>query len=342
LILILAAEQLDLGISYLQYRDKDNLLEGNMNKPITALIIYALAVMITSCSTIKTVQVGQGEPWEKPYVDGMTGAENLAFDGKGNMFVTTLDGYVYRVEPTDDPFRGMIADKIKVGNRCLDIEVTPEDYLLVAVQTKKSFGRVARLTKDFTAIEFMTGEIPGINGMVLDLKGSLYIASSNVSIINPKGWILKMDLDDDSTWASPPVFIETSCITNGLSLSQDESKLYYTCLNSSVNEVDLKTKEHITILSQGRFQFFDDLDASSPGMIWFCYNSQYALIEVKDGVIINAYRVGDLKAPSSCKFGKGPGFNSGFLYITEFGMKGRSLKADGRGVFVLPVTELKR
>jgi len=313
-----------------------------MNKPLTALIIIILAGMITSCSTLRTVQVGQGQPWEKPYVEGMTGAENLSFDGKGNMFVTTLDGYVYRVEPTDDPFRGRIADMIKLGDSCLDIEVTPEDYLLVAVLTNKNAGRIARLTRDFTAIEFMTGEIPGINGMALDMKGSLFIASSDVSIINPRGCILKMDLDDDSTWMSPPVFIETSCITNGLSLNQDETKLYYTCLNSSVVEVDLKTKERVSILSQGMFQFFDDLDASSPGVIWFCHNSQYALIEVKDGLIINAYRVGDLKAPSSCKFGKRPGFNSAFLYITEFGMKGRSLKADGRGVFVLPVNELKK
>ncbi len=38
-----------------------------------------------------------------------------------------------------------------------------------------------------------------------------------------------------------------------------------------------------------------------------------------------------------CEFGKRPGFDLGYRYIAEFGLKGRSFTMNGRGVWVLPV-----
>ena len=66
-------------------------------------------------------------------------------------------------------------------------------------------------------------------------------------------------------------------------------------------------------------------------------NSERAIVRIVNGKAERGYRVGDLGAPSSCKFGKGDRFRTDYLYITELGRKGRSLKTKGRGIWVLPI-----
>jgi sugar lactone lactonase YvrE len=270
----------------------------------------------------------------------MNGVENLTFDGAGSMFVTGLDGVMYRVVPTEDPYRGRIADKKKVGKMCLDVEVGPDGMLYAGVMDEKGISRICRISRDFSSSFPISSPIEGLNGMAQDRSGYLYIASSNLSFFNPKGCVLRAKIGDDKSFIDPEVFIETGGITNGLALSPDESKLYITNLDGMLIEVDMKTKEKIVLYAPGKLQLFDDIDTAADGTVWMCFNSEMAMVQVKDGIVRAGYQAGELRVPSSCKFGVGPGFRSDFLYITEFGMKGRSLKMNGRGIFVLPVTEI--
>jgi sugar lactone lactonase YvrE len=306
-----------------------------------SIISLLLLFCLTACSSgLKIIHTGQDKPWAGPYVSGMNGVENLTFDGAGNMFVTGLDGMIYRVVPTDDPFRGRIADKKKIGKMCLDVEAGPDGMLYAGVMDEKGISRICRISMDFTSVTPISSPVQGLNGMAQDRSGYLYIASSNLSFFNPKGCVLRAKIGDDNSFINPEVFIETGGITNGLAFSPDESKLYVTNLNGVLMAVDMKTREKKVLYSPGKLQIFDDLDTAADGTVWLCFNSEMAIISVKDGLVTAGYRTGDLKAPSSCKFGKGPGFRPDFLYITEFGMKGRSLKMNGRGVFVMPVPEI--
>jgi len=306
-----------------------------------SIISLLLLFCLTACSSgLKIIHTGQDKPWAGPYVSGMNGVENLTFDGAGNMFVTGLDGMIYRVVPTDDPFRGRIADKKKIGKMCLDVEAGPDGMLYAGVMDEKGISRICRISMDFTSVTPISSPVQGLNGMAQDRSGYLYIASSNLSFFNPKGCVLRAKIGDDNSFINPEVFIETGGITNGLAFSPDESKLYVPNLNGVLMAVDMKTREKKVLYSPGKLQIFDDLDTAADGTVWLCFNSEMAIISVKDGLVTAGYRTGDLKAPSSCKFGKGPGFRPDFLYITEFGMKGRSLKMNGRGVFVMPVPEI--
>jgi hypothetical protein len=296
---------------------------------------------LTSCSSgLKIISIGQDKPWFKPYVLGMHGVENLTFDGMGNMFVTGLDGMIYRVVPTDDPYTGRITDKQKIGKMCLDVEVGPDNQLYVGVLNDKDEYRIYRIHRDFTNAVPISSPIPGLNGMVQGRDGYLYIASSNMSFLNPKGSVLRSKIGDDRSFTNPEVFIETGGITDGLAFSSDESRLYITNLDGRLIEVDMVTKQKKILYAPGKIHLFDDLDTAKDGTVWMCFNSEQAIVPVKDGLVTLGYRTGDLKAPSACKFGKGPGFRPDFLYITEFGLKGRSMNMNGRGVFVMPLSEI--
>jgi len=298
---------------------------------------------LTACSSgLKIISIGQDKPWFKPYVSGMHGVENLTFDGLGNMFVTGLDGMIYRVVPTEDQYSGRITDKKKIGKMCLDVEVGSDDMLYVGVLNDKDEHRIYRVNKDFTNAVPISSPIEGLNGMAQDRDGYLYIASSNMSFLNPKGRVLRSKIGDDGSFRNPEIFIETGGITDGLAFSPDETRLYITNLDGRLIEVDMRTKKKKILYAPGKFHLFDDMDTSKDGTVWMCFNSEQAIVPVKDGLVTIGYRTGDLKAPSSCKFGKGLGFRPDFLYITEFSLKGRSMNMNGRGVFVMPLSDIPR
>ena len=60
---------------------------------------YILLLAAVSCS-IGLKMVTYGEPSRAPldelYVNGMNGVENLAFDKKGFLYATGLDGMIYK------------------------------------------------------------------------------------------------------------------------------------------------------------------------------------------------------------------------------------------------------
>jgi sugar lactone lactonase YvrE len=149
-------------------------------------------------------------------------------------------------------------------------------------------------------------------------------------------------MGDDGSFKNPEVVVDKTGMANGLAFSPDESVLYYTETLDGLWSFDMKTREKRKVYSPGPFfHVVDDVTADESGALWVCWNSGLAVVRLRDGREA-AYRVGDLKAPSSCQFGRGRGFRPDFLYITEFGLKGRSFTMDGRGVWVLPVSDLER
>lgn len=313
-------------------------------KPGSLCCIMVLAVLTVSCGTgMKSIKpAGNGEaPRNELYVSGMNGVENLAFDGNGFLYATGLDGMVYKIEPTDDPYRGKIAAGRKIAGMCGGIDCRSDGSVYVAVLDDDN-RRIAKISGDLSQIEFLSGHIPGLNGLTLDKSGAIYYTTSNENPFWPSGKILKADPSNPWSFAGPEIIVDGAGLVNGVTLSSDESILYYTETTGGVWAFDMKTGEKKELYSPpGFFQIVDDLAAAPDGSVWICLNSEMIIVHLINGKAGAAYRTDAMGAPSACEFGKGRGFRSDFLYVTEFGLKGRSFTMNGRGIWVLPVGKMR-
>jgi len=210
--------------------------------------------------------------------------------------------------------------------------------LYVAVEDDDENRRIARISKDFEDVTWITKSIQGINGITLDKSGRLYFAASNQSVISPRGRIYRLRLDQEGL--APEIFVDDIGLVNGLAFSPDERILYYTEILNGVFSHDMKTgKNNRVFKPKGFFMIMDDLDVSPDGTLWVCLNSEKAIIRIKENVEPALVSIPRMGAPSACSFGKGPGVKENYLYITEFGLKGRVLTMNGRGLWALPVNE---
>lgn len=313
-----------------------------MKKIVLGLIL--LLLLASACgSNLRITQLGSspGDSWGRAYVSGMHGVENLAFDGKGSLYVCGLDGMLYKLAPAAQAFRGKIVAEKKMGKTCLGIESGTDGMLYVAVREEKGDRRIVRIDSALTKATPLTDPIPGLNGFEQD-HGYLYYTSSNESMLRPKGAIYRVRMGSEKNFKNPEVFVKDAGMVNGLAFSPDGKVLYYTETFNGLWMYDIARNEKKKIYSpSGLMHVFDDLTVGPDGTVWMCLNSECAIVAIKDGKPIASYRVGDLKAPSSCEFGRGPGFDPGYLYITEFGLKGRSFTMNGRGVWVLPLKTIR-
>gem|GEM_PF-1254704 len=306
--------------------------------------MMVLPLISAACGGLRITQLGSpaGDSWGRAYISGMHGVENLAFDGKGGLYVCGLDGTLYKLAPGDRAFRGRIVAEKKIGVMCLGIEVGPDGMLYVAVKDEKGMKRIVKINQALDRVTPLTEPIAGLNGFEQD-RGYLYYTSSNESKLCPQGAIYRVRMRNEEDFKNPEIFVKDAGMVNGLAFSPDGRILYYTETFNGLWMYDIARNEKKKIFSPpGLLHVFDDLTVGPDGTVWLCLNSECAIVTIKDKRPVAAYRVGDLKAPSSCEFGKGPGFDPECLYITEFGLKGRSFTMNGRGVWVLPVRTIGR
>ncbi len=309
------------------------------------IILFVSSAMIISCGTglqnIKYQGAADRTPAPGLFVDGMNGVENLAFDGKGFMYATGLDGKIYKIAPAGDPFKGKIISSVKAGRICLGIDVSPAGTIYAGIGGENGERRIARISPDLLNIEYLSGPIPGLNGITIDRTGYLYYTSSNESPICPKGIIYKVKPDKKENFKESVIFVNDTGMVNGLSFSPDESILYYTETTNGVWAFNIRSGIKIRIYSPpGLLQIVDDLTTDEDGTLWFCLNSEMMIVPIKNGKTEKGYSAVSMGAPSACDFGKGPGFRDDLLYVTEFGLKGRSFTMNGRGIWVIPVCDM--
>ena len=201
--------------------------------------VLILTCLCACTSGLKLVNI-DGEIPHGPYVGGMHGVENLTFDGAGALFVTGLDGMIYRVEPTNDPFRGTITARKKLGVICYGIEVGPDGLVYVGVKDEKGVSRIGKIDKDLNHITYLTEHIPGLNGFEQS-QGYLYYTSSNGRHICSKGKIYRVRFGEDENFKHPEIVVDKAGLVNGLAFSPDQTILYYTETLNGVWAYDLAT-----------------------------------------------------------------------------------------------------
>jgi sugar lactone lactonase YvrE len=308
---------------------------------VKCVVLAAVAFMIGCGAGLTVRETGTQAQWSEPYVDGMNGAENLCFDGKGSLYVTGLDGMIYRITSTENPYRGKIIARKKLGTMCLGIEAGPGDMLYVGAADEKGARRILKVSPDFSAVSVLSDPVPGLNGFAASRTGHLYYASSNEGFFFPKGGIFRAKMGDDESFKKPESVLTGAGMVNGLAFSPDEEVLFYTETLNGLWAFNMNTAQRRKYYEPaGLLQVLDDITVDAGGTVWLCFNSAEAMLPVRGGRAGRAVRVGTMKVPSSCQFGKGKGFNPDFLYITEFGLKGRSMTMNGRGVWAVPVKEI--
>ncbi len=115
-------------------------------------LFISLTLIFACGSGLKIIKpdLKKKAPWHEPYIGGMNGVENLVFDGRGNLYVTGLDGTIYKIKPTQNPYKGEVVLKKKVGKACLGIVVSAQDYLDVGICDEEDQRRMAKMSKDFS------------------------------------------------------------------------------------------------------------------------------------------------------------------------------------------------
>jgi len=301
--------------------------------------IIALIFLVSCGGDLSIVRkTSVEEKWFLPYVDGMNGVENIAFDNDF-MYVTGLDGVLYKIESSDNPYRGKIVLKKKIGVMCLGLVAADNGFLYVGVQEDAdSFPKIIRLNKDFEGAVPLTDGIEGLNGLEIDRNGRLYYSWSNMSFISPKGILYRADVNNVESFKNPEIIIDDAGLLNGFALTPDEGSIYFTETTGSLHSIDLDSKKRsIVYTPSGFFQILDDVCVDDAGTVWLACNSKSLIIAIKQDSTVTAYQTGDLRVPSSLAFSESEKFNKKFLYITEFGLKPRSLTMNGRGVWILPL-----
>lgn len=91
---------------------------------------------------------------------------------------------------------------------------------------------------------------------------------------------------------------------NGLAFSPDQTILYYTETVDGVWAYDLATQTRKQIYNPGRLQIFDDIATAPDGTLWFCLNSEQAMVPIKNGTADVMYRVAISKHPHHVRSAK--------------------------------------
>ena len=267
------------------------------------------------------------------YVGGLQGAENLTFDGRGNLYVTGLDGVIYLVRPAGP--QGRVVSRAKLGRLCFGV-VYYEGWVYAGVRRAGDGlldGRIMQLGPDLSDRSLLTAAIPGLNGFALKDKYLYYTSSEGIFLRH--GRVYRVNLDA-ANFEDPEIFADDLGWVNGLAFAADGQTLYYTEMFGGLWQFDVTTGEKSRIYDPGFGQIFDDLDVAPDGSLWVCFNSGAALMHFDaHGGLEGVYEVSRMGAPSACAFAGDPAFGDEGLYVTEFGRKGGSLKKDGRGVWLV-------
>jgi hypothetical protein len=293
-------------------------------------------------------------------INGMNGAENLAFDNNNFLYITTLDGMLYKVAPgfSGDPSRIQIIKRIRLGEACRGIDIDDNGWLYVGVDKGKK-RNIYRIDNEFCDQKLLVEDIPGLNGITLDTTGFLYYTTSSSNPFARNGKICRIkispfggDIYDPDDLPEPEIVLQDLGMVNGLAVYRSTAEkqiLYFTQTYKGVFSVDLSKwgtttagniKPFFSLKGCGCIAAFcdhiyDDLTVTADGTVWVCLNSEQAVVSIKNGSAGVMYTSPDLGAPSSCKFSKGKGMQSTSLYITEVAQKGCSLKFNGRGIWIL-------
>ena len=261
--------------------------------------------------------VVQAEPLE---VSGFSWVENLAFDGRGNLFVSELNrGEIWRIRP--DGSGGYRTELFLEGFvKVLGLAATPDGGEMYA-NAKLADGSYALIRFD--------PEVPGGwdlvvplpklgNGLVVEQSGLVYTACEG-SFFPGDGVVYEID-PSSGTWSE---IMNDLWAADGVALDQDALLLYVgEVVSGKIWVYDLASRQNLGFfqgVSGRKLEWVDDFTLSDDGEFIFGADFHHGTIvhfqageEDTQEVVYEGFML-----PTSVEWGSGPGFHNTSLYVTE-------------------------
>ncbi len=288
--------------------------------------------------TVEITRQGQTEYIITDFADIGAASEGLVFDGKGYMYVTASNtGEIVKLDSS-----GTIVATVASGlNLPEAIDIDPDGNLWVAEYgSQYSYNsKVKKYTPEGVLLKTFTktgagyfDSIKGANGLAVSSKGNVYFSDA------PAGKVVKIDKNDNVS----VLFTDTTGNgPNGIAIREfDGSVTMYVVQLETANMIgtnvgyihevvldyttgDMLSKRVIT--PSISLPVLDGITVDNNGDLLVSYNKKdIARIDIETHnveVLYEGNAIGDeLSWPANIAFGKGPGFSSNYLYITQVGI----------------------
>lgn len=309
------------------------------------------------------------------------GVENVVpVPGANTVYASDLSGFVTRFDGSDRAHLALTATQ-KVGDYALGLALDSERRLFVAAseggESGWAEGRTSiyildtNLDSSLAELGSIAVALPCLNGIALDARGGLWLASSNFNFAFPEGGVFFLGAemirdvldgkdDGNSDVNAEMVAVMTGGLLNGLVSAPDGSVLAADTLCSifrlsgadadraiagsraiaGEQAVETRPNSPLEVYRKASFvEAFDDLCVDSRGRIWSANPLTEGCIAVYDPGTRERRRV-ELPGfgfASSCRI-RVEGSRE-ILYVSELRAPGSS-GFDGRGVLCFPIDAL--
>lgn len=265
---------------------------------------------------------------------GFHWAENLAFDGKGRLFVADAEvGTIWRIfldEATNTYKKEVHIDAFKKALGLTFLHTPPDLVTGFAVVVDKAVGGTSYIisfdpstnsTNRYTTV----AEIPGGNGLDVFTQDQTLFTSTEGGLTGP-GLVTRVSI---ATGAVDVIAQIDGA--NGLKVDNARSLLHVGSLRDPHFHVfKLPSLEVVSVTPAYGQISMDDFCLARNGSLHIAadyFNNRVVASNWEDPKDVGLYVVqGDdtpLSHPTSVEWGAGPGFNSSLLYVTEGGVSVR-------------------
>ncbi|MFC1890700.1 SMP-30/gluconolactonase/LRE family protein [Thermodesulfobacteriota bacterium] len=242
---------------------------------------------------------------------GLFDAENLAFDGRGRIFISA-SGCLYVMEPDGTGYNIIEGAIDFVGTYC-GLAIGPDGFLYAACYRK---GKTHILRIDIEAEEFpytiyLKGTIKAPNGLRFDDDGTLYAADFAV-YMPKKGKIWRIEPGPEDRTRAGRVEPQVTGLwgPNGIVMDRNRGRLYFTETFTGDMEKDetgaYGTEPKLLLdydIDGPRFPIIDDLALDAQGNLYACcYNSNQVLLFSPEGTFLKRIKLKGVLHPTAIAF----------------------------------------
>lgn len=303
-----------------------------------ALALLATALLPTAAGQ-GTQQACPGAPPAVLFAEVETSLENLAFDGRGHLYVTNV-GSDRILRFTPDGKSAPIFDGEAHG-----LVWGPDDRLYASVAAGEESWNVLRsLDANVTAFEVYSSGLPTYNGMAFDAAGNLYVSDDSVTPPAEGPDLVRVPAADPARWQPwTPLYGP-----NGL-VHDEVADVLYTVITADqaspvlrLSTTDAAASEVVTYLSYGVATLepglhgpqgdplypapkgLDDLTLGPDRLLYIVGHLSGELLRVDPATGTTCVLATGLEEPTSVRIAHDFGPHGGKLFVTTWGGVGVS------------------
>lgn len=298
--------------------------------------LVGLALCLPAAASAQTLEV-----------DGFSWAENLHFDGLGNLWVSdSLRGEVWRIQPGANGYsKSLFLDGFSSVLGLVSTDDGQVMYAAANLLADVDNHVIIRFHRDAPGQWTEVAQLPkGPNGLEMDDRGRLY-ATTEGNFLPGDGEVYRID----PRTGGVEILMDGLWAADGIAIDRTEQILYVgEVISSRIWMYDLRSDTVIGDF-QGlvgkRLMWLDDFtcDPGTP----YIYGTDFArgtVVRIEEGTDLEGRPdivARDFAPPTSVAFGAGPGFRETSLYVTEGGGVTESV-TDRRVVEIPNVREAAR